>query len=161
MKKLFTLLFAALFAVTASAQDIAPEKIPVVFSPRIKSNLMTGEQTDPPKILGIFKTEKRAAFWLTAGGAVGMVGGAILQGRAAHIIQTEGHHKDWDKYEFTRTGGLTLQCLGAASYGGGFVYRQPRWYKKRPWLWGGIEAVGWFVASKYISEAAYRGRSRE
>lgn len=161
MKKIYFFLIAALFAASAAAQDVAPEKIPVVFSPRIKSNLETGEQTEPPKILGIFKTEKRAAFWLTAGGAVGMVSGAILQGRAAHIIKTDGNPDGWGKYDFTSTSGISLQCLGAASYGGGFVYRQPRWYKKRPWLWGGIEAVGWFVASKYISEAAYRGRSRE
>lgn len=134
--------------------------IPVVFSPRIKSALETGEQIDPPKVLGIFKNERRAGFWLTFSGVVGMTSGAFLQGRAAHIIQTEGHTSDWDKYERTRTPGLVLTSLGAASYGGGFVYRSKSWYKKRPWLWGGIEAVGWFVASKYISEAAYRGRGK-
>lgn len=145
------------FAPAANGQN---KEIPVVFSPRIKSALETGEQIDPPKVLGIFKNERRAGFWLTLGGAAGMAGGAILQGRAAYLIQTHGHGGDWDNYELTRTSGLSLQVLGAAAYGGGFVYRSKSWYKKRPWLWGSVEAVGWFVASKYISEAAYRGRGK-
>ncbi|MCB0541909.1 MAG: hypothetical protein KDC70_00240 [Saprospiraceae bacterium] len=113
------------------------------------------------RVLGLFKNETQAATWLTAGGSLALITGAYLQGRAAYSIQVHGHSRDWDAYEITRTTGLSLQIIGGATYGAGFAYRSKRWYKRRPVLFGALEAAVWAVGSHYISQYGYNQRKGE
>lgn len=142
---LFTTLLLAAFGTFAQTD----------YRPTLKEVIMEPIQ-EQPKVLGLFKNESQASAWLTAGGLAGMFVGSHLQGRAAHHIQVHGHSDNWDNYEITRTSGLSLQVLGAAGYGAGFVYRSKKWYKKHPILFGLAEAACLFGVNHAISTWSYR-----
>ncbi len=122
--------------------------------PTLREVIMQPDENRRP-ILGLFKNESQASTWLTVGGAASMFAGTFLQGRAAYHIQVHRHTADGDNYEITRTSGLSLQVLGAASYGAGYVFRSKKWYKKHPVLFGALETALLFGANHYIAKWGY------
>lgn len=143
--KYLPLLFLLLFSLSLSAQ-------PWLQAMDVPEN--------PKPVLGLFKTERQAGAWLTVGGFTAMAAGSWIQGRAAWSIQMNGHSRTFDSYGMTRFTGLSLQLTGAAAYGAGFAYRSKKWYKKRPLLWAGVEAIGLFGLNCLTSQYAYRKRKR-
>lgn len=122
--------------------------------PTLREVIMQPDE-NPRPVLGLFKNETQASAWLTVGGGSLMFAGTFLQGRAAYHIQVHGHSADGDSYEITRTTGLSLQVLGAAGYGAGFVYRSKKWYRKRPVLFAALETVALFGVNHYIAKWGY------
>lgn len=166
MKKIFTLVFAALFAASATAQKdtifvlIKAKQPPIVFSPRLKEAYFGEVKETPVKVLGVFKSKEKASLWLGVGGALAMVYGSWEHGKAAYIIQTQGHTHNWDKYERTRFRGFLGHGLGIAAETTSFVYRQEKWYRKWAIPLGVLEAGLWFWVNKEVAEFTYRQMSK-
>lgn len=147
MKFCFSL-FLLLFAMNLPAQ------------PWLWDSTFTEPKAPLRPIAGLFKSEKQAGWLLFLYGTTSEIAGSWVNGRAARSIQIHGHSGDFDSYGMTRGFGTFLWVTGSAADGWGFAYRHKTWYKKRPVLWGFIEAGAKFGLNTFVAQYAYRRRHR-
>lgn len=127
------------------------------------------EQSNPDQstgpVLGIFKTEKKAAIWLSVGGGLAMTIGSVFDGMAAKKATLYGT-RDGNKgpYHTTRFVGRGLQVGGTACYSIGWSNRKWNpwanakrkfWRKNGQVIEGLGEAAFLFCFNSLVSQGAY------
>lgn len=108
----------------------------------------------PAPVLGIWKSQEKAARHLFWAGVALETAGFVLNGWHAAEMQFEGHHSNWDRADLLGHARFAFIGTGTALSAVSFTLRHERY--RRPTLRGVGEGSLHFIAGMLISQASYR-----